>query len=448
MVDEHDGEQSATLDGLSATRHAPVGSAQDVPASESPDIGPATSMQRRLWALYPIALISLAVVWVALTSVLLGRQVASIVPDPIEAAGSLGLTLSIGSFIGLFAQPILGRFSDLTRVRFMGRRNVWILFGGIGGALGLVGLAFADSLIAITVGYAVVMLPMCGLQAAMTAVLPERVPLVRRGLMSGIVGTTQILGGVIGQTITGFADSVLTGYLVIAAIMLTFTTIFSLVTKDRPAPPSVDTADRQARRAAARLPGLREARDFWLTFASRFFVIFGYMSISGFSLYLLRDYIKVGDGSIEAASQTVAMLAPLSFLALIFSLVGGILSDKSGKVRIFVGLSAIGLVPGAAVILLMPTLTGYVLGSLILGAGFGVYMAVDQVLITRVLPSERNVARDLGLMNIANAGPNTLAPAIAGALIAATGGYQTLFLVAMISFALAATVIRFIKSVP
>ena len=46
----------------------------------------------------------------------------------------------------------------------------------------------------------------------------------------------------------------------------------------------------------------------------------------------------------------------------------------------------------------------------LLGLGFGVYLAVDQALVTQVLPAAADRAKDLGIINIANVGPRCWAP--------------------------------------
>ena len=64
-------------------------------------------------------------------------------------------------------------------------------------------------------------------------------------------------------------------------------------------------------------------------------------------------------------------------------------------------------------------LAGALLAAVILGAGFGVYQAVDFALITQVLPAPVGRAKDLGVINIASALPQVLAPAIAGLILVA-----------------------------
>ena len=49
-----------------------------------------------------------------------------------------------------------------------------------------------------------------------------------------------------------------------------------------------------------------------------------------------------------------------------------------------------------------------------IGCAYGIYTAVDFALITQVLPAADDRAKDLGVINIANALPQVFAPALAG----------------------------------
>ena len=86
--------------------------------------------------------------------------------------------------------------------------------------------------------------------------------------------------------------------------------------------------------------------------------------------------------------------------------------------------------------------------ALVLGIGYGWYLAVDQALITQVLPTAGDRAKDLGVINIANSMPQVLAPVLAAVLVTSLGGYTSLFLaVAVITLAGAVAIVP-IKSVP
>jgi MFS family permease len=90
--------------------------------------------------------------------------------------------------------------------------------------------------------------------------------------------------------------------------------------------------------------------------------------------------------------------------------VGGWLSDRSGKRKMFVVQATVVMAVAAAILAFTTSFAGACVAALILGLGFGWYMAVDQALITQVLPAARDRARDLGVINIANSAPQVLAP--------------------------------------
>jgi hypothetical protein len=52
---------------------------------------------------------------------------------------------------------------------------------------------------------------------------------------------------------------------------------------------------------------------------------------------------------------------------------------------------------------------------------------VDTALVTEVLPAAADRGKDLGIVNIANAAPQVLAPALAAPVVAGLGGYPVLY---------------------
>jgi hypothetical protein len=65
-----------------------------------------------------------------------------------------------------------------------------------------------------------------------------------------------------------------------------------------------------------------------------------------------------------------------------------------------------------------------------------------------VLPSAAGRAKDLGLINIANSGPQVLAPAIAAPLVSQLGGYRSLYLTVAVVVVTGSVLVRQIRSVP
>ncbi|MCE0538715.1 MFS transporter [Kineosporia rhizophila] len=123
-------------------------------------------------------------------------------------------------------------------------------------------------------------------------------------------------------------------------------------------------------------------------------------------------------------------------------------SDKVGRRKVFVIWS--GLVTAAALLLfaLVPTLAAAWVGAVLLGIGFGAYTAVDFALITQVLPAADDRAKDLGVINIAAALPQVLAPALAAAVLALELGYAGVFGLAAAISVLGSVLVGRIRSVP
>jgi MFS family permease len=83
----------------------------------------------------------------------------------------------------------------------------------------------------------------------------------------------------------------------------------------------------------------------------------------------------------------------------------------------------------------------------VLGIGFGAYTAVDFALITEVLPDAADRAKDLGVINIANALPQVLAPVLAAAVLGLGMGYPGLYLLAAAVSVLGSVLVRRIRSI-
>src|SRR5205085_8583154 len=95
------------------------------------------------------------------------------------------------------------------------------------------------------------------------------------------------------------------------------------------------------------------------------------------------------------------------------SLVGGQLSDRTGRRKIFVFTASIVYGLAMFVVAIASTFNGFLVGMAIGGLGFGLYTAVDLALVADVLPDQDKVAKDQGVLNIASALPCSIAPAIA-----------------------------------
>ena len=81
---------------------------------------------------------------------------------------------------------------------------------------------------------------------------------------------------------------------------------------------------------------------------------------------------------------------------------------------------------GVGIVLLahVSTLNGFYLVEAVLGVAYGIYVGVDLALVVDVLPNPDDAGKDLGVFNMANALPQTLAPVFGAALLAVNSANQ------------------------
>jgi MFS family permease len=365
--------------------------------------------------------------------------------DPDNTAGSLGLVMSVGAAFALIANPLVGRLSDRTTSRW-GMRRPWILGGAIVGLGGFAIIGAATSVWMVLLAWCLVQASMNAVLAAANATLPDQVPVSSRGKVSGIIGITTPIGILAGSFIVNFLPGDFERFVVPGVIALILVVVFVLTLNDR----------RLTERPADRFTvgtffgsfvfNPRKHPDFGWTWLTKFLVMFGYAGIATYlPLYLITKFALDEQGAV--GTILIANLASMAAMAISAPL-GGFLSDKIGKRRPFVAIAGVVMVVGLVILAVAPDITTVIIAQAIIGLGAGSFLSVDLALATEVLPNPADTAKDLGVLNIANALPQSIAPAIAPGIIAlgaATplGGYTTWYLFgALIALAGAVLVYR------
>ena len=353
--------------------------------------------------------------------VLLAQQAELVAPDSKELV--FGLVTGVGAAVSVVSNPLFGALSDRTTSRF-GRRVPWIVLGGATGAAALLVLAATESLWGMLLGWSLAQAGLNAMLAAVTATIPDQVPVEQRGAVGGWVAIAQTLGVVGGVGIAAVTGGVAAGFVATAAALVVLAVPFVLRSGDRP----LGRAYVPPLRLRAFVtgfwvdPGVHP--DFAWAWLTRFLVNLGNALGTLYLFFYLQDAVGYAD-----PETGVFVLTGLYALALVATtVVGGIWSDRAGRRRVFVTVS--GLVAASASVILAVTQTwpGALLAAVVLGAGYGVYTAVDFALITQVLPAATARAKDLGVINIANALPQVFAPLLATLLVTLAGGYTSLYL--------------------
>ncbi|NYG15541.1 MFS family permease [Arthrobacter psychrochitiniphilus] len=373
--------------------------------------------------------------------VLLGQQAMTFNAD--EKEGILALVTGAGAAVSLVANPLFGTFSDRTTSRF-GRRVPWVFIGALLGTIGLVGLAGAPSVAAMTLLWCLVQLGCNGALAATTAAIPDQVPVRQRGSIGGLASMGTVVGILVGAAIGAVVSGNFALGFIICAIGLVVGMVPYLFFANDPV---LDAREKSPFRWVSFIAGFwispRRYPDFAWAWITRFLVNVGNHLVTLYLLFFLTDAVHHKD----PAFGVLVLTGIYAVLTLITAVIGGRWTDKVGRRKPFVIASSAIIALAALILAFFPTWTGAIVGAAVLGIGYGVYLAVDFALLTQVLPSSASRGKDMGVINVANSLPQVIAPIIAWPLVTLFGGYVTLYVAAAVIGLLGAVFVVKIKGV-
>ncbi|MFJ9575806.1 MFS transporter [Streptomyces sp. NPDC101191] len=376
-----------------------------------------------------LSLATLAVFMAFMTpiQILLPLQLEQIDPDDKNAA--LSLVTGLGALVAVLANPIAGAWSDRTTSRF-GRRRPWILGGALAGAAGLAFTASQHTVAGVAVGWCLAQAGLNAMLAGVTTPIADRVPLTQRAQVSGWTGLMQSLGLVLGALITtALVTGVRSGYAVLALLTVALALPFVLRHGEPALPRALRPAFAVRSFARSFWVSPRKHPDFGWAWLTRFLINLGNALGTLYLFYFLADAVHHADPGTGVLILTVVYTACAALTAIPV----GVLSDRVGRRKTFVVLCSLIMAAAALLLALLHTWPSALAAAAVLGAGYGIYLAVDQALVTQVLPEAADRAKDLGVINIANSGPQVLAPALASPVIAHAGGYTGLYLTAALA---------------
>lgn len=386
--------------------------------------------------------------WMALLSpILVGLTLRVRSIDPVHAAASLSLVMSIGALLALFGNPFFGQLSDRTTSRH-GMRRPWLIAGALGGLAGLALIARADSILQVLLGWSLAQLAYNAQLAALVPILSDQVPQHQRGMVSGMVGVSMPIGMVGGTfLVQALSYSTMAMFLVPAAVAVVSALYLVWVLPDRRLAASGRPPYAWREFLGSFWISPRRFPDFGWTWCSRFLLFAGVsvvLTYQGF--YLIK---QLGRAPTEVPHLILLSTFVQSAAVVLFSGFVGRWSDAVGRRKIFVSGAALIYVLALLVIAFATSYAWFLVGMAISGAGQGMYTAVDLALVTDVLPDrETHAARNLGIFNMASVMPQALIPALAPLILFASDGmYTPLFIIAAALVALGAWAIQPVRGV-
>ena len=373
-----------------------------------------------------------------------------------------GLVLGVGGLAGIVAGPAAGALSDRTRSRW-GRRRPWALAGVAIGVGALVALAFARGPLGVGAAWVAVSVGFAVASSAFTALIADQLT-TQRGAASAAVGSMQAVGVVLGVgvvVVTGVG--LLGGYLLLAGLLAAGGTLGALLLPD-PAPgpsqaPHVPThpthptsparptdlapaPSSPTPRPVTPLPSpvvapapdratptpVRRDRDFTRLLVGRLAGNLG--NALGTALLLFFLMFGIGQSAGDAENSLLLLIVVYTVFLVAASVVGGVVSDRTGRRQPMVVGAALVQAVAAMIIAVRPTLPVTFVAAALIGVGYGVFSAGGLALATDLLPDTARNAQDLGIVNVsANLG-QLLGPVVGAGLIALVGDFWLLFVAA------------------
>lgn len=403
---------------------------------------------RRVGKGYLIALFlgQFGIFFAILSPVFVSLQLKATQMNPESPETVVGAVLPLGALGALVANPLFGALSDRTRTRW-GRRRPWLLAGIVALTLGLVWVAASTSVAMLTVAWLFCQLASNAAFAALVASLADNVPEEQRGRASSVLALAQNVSILAGTYLAVLFVSNLPVLFVLPGVVgVVLVIVYVLVTPDHmptvpPKPFSLTQIVGTFWTNPFKYP------DFGFAWWSRFLVTMATFMFTTYRLLYMQDQIGLSaTDAVGAVAFGVLLYTIALFVSLTFS---GWLSDKLHRRKVFVAGSTLLFAVGLIVLAHAETVGVFYVAEVVLGFAYGIYAAVDTALTIDVLPNPAHPGKDLGVINIANSLPQSLAPALGLLLLGLGAGsnYTALLWGAGIIALIGAAVVLPIKKV-
>ncbi|WP_375389452.1 MFS transporter [uncultured Amnibacterium sp.] len=405
---------------------------------------PVTHVGRRWIAPFTVAWLGVWLAQLTVIQLLLPAQVAD-AGAPQDFLGTIvrfGWVSAVAGLAALVAFPLVGALSDRTASRF-GRRRPWIAGGTLLFAAGLVLLGAQEEVAGLAVCWAIALAGFAVVASALTALIADQVPVDQRGVVSSFVSVPQAIGTIAGLALVEtLALPVLGSYAAVALVLVVLVVPLLVALPDPPAAVP-RTPLRLGRVLSSMWIDPRTHPDFAWTLAGRLLVNLG----NAIGTTLLLYFLSVGLRDPDAEADLIPLVLVYLVALLVATLAAGRASDRLGRRRVFVGVAAALQAVAALLLAIAPAYGTALVAGAFLGAGYGVFLSVDQALATQVLPDPADRGKDLGIMNVALAVPQAFGPLCGAALIAVSGGFPALFVGAAVLSALGAASVARVRGV-
>lgn len=394
--------------------------------AKSRSISPNKPLTIRFALLFALAHAGAFAACLPVLTILVPLKAAAI--DPGGKTALLSWTVLIGALTASIVNIVAGALSDGTKSRF-GRRRPWML----GGAVGTVATYFLiwRSATSAELFFSIILFQIAFnlFLPALVALLPDEVPDRSKGRMAALLALGPPLGLGVGAMLAGaesFADAA--RYASVGVLFFASIAPLLIFWSEAPSDPGQALRHIQPETDLNRQLAWENFARVW---TSRLFIQIGIATCQGFLLFFVAKSMAAQGGFPNSPPETVVsrLLFLSTSIAVITAMTIGVFSDYFGRRKYFVTASGVLIFAGMAAFALAPTWPGVIACQILYGIGAGLYSSAEVALAAERLPSHRNAARDLAILNLGNTLPQAIAPLLALALVGAQGaGYPLLFL--------------------
>ncbi len=328
----------------------------------------------------------------------------------------LGFITGIAQAVYLVISPLIGIWSDRTRSRF-GRRSPFIYLGAAIGLTGLVIIGLAPSLLTVGAGWVLGMTGWSIAGAAIQTIQADKLPEAQRGKVSALTGLMTQIAPVLGIGIAyAVSSNTFLIFVVPGAIGAVLLALFPLIKPEgssKALAPSTQVTMRSV--VASYGFNIRKYPDFAWNWLGRFIFFIGLYFNTTFGTFFYAQRLDLPVREVAGVVATVGMVGVLAAAA--GALLGGFLSDKLQRRRLFVMIAAVLFVIGAVVEATAWSLPQIVAGAVLMQLSIAVFATVDQAIVYAIIPERDQAGRYMAVIQFAQKIPSAVAPLLAGLVI-------------------------------
>lgn len=328
----------------------------------------------------------------------------------------LGYITGSAQLFYLIISPLIGIWSDRTRSRF-GRRTPFLYLGTAIGLTGLVVIGLAPNLLTVGAGWVLGMTGWSIAGAALQTLQADKLPEAQRGKVSALTGLMTQVAPVLGIGVAyAVSSSTLLIFVVPGVIGALLIALFPLI-KPEGSSKDLPDADHVTVKSVVTSYGfnVRKYPDFAWNWLGRFVFFVGLYFNTTFGTFFYAQRLDLPVREVAGIVATVGMIGVLA--AATGALVGGFLSDKLQRRRLFVMIAALLFVVGAVTEATAWSLPQIIIGAVLMQLAIAVFATVDQAIVYAIIPERDQAGRYMAVIQFAQKIPSAVAPLIAGVVI-------------------------------